>query len=217
MSDFALARNKMVDGQIRPVRVNDPRIILAMRALPRERFVPPSLAGLAYIDTPIELGGGRTVTEPRVLARLVQLAAPRRGERALVLGANTGYGAALLASLDLDVVAVEEDAALLAIATAACASSQLHVIFHHGRPAEGLPDELPFDVVLVEGGVEIIPPALERLVALGRGRLVAVMREGGVWQGMVAERSQDGLRARPHFDAAARLLPGFARPAGFRF
>ncbi len=216
-TDFTLARNKMVDGQIRPVRVSDPRLIQAMRNLPREHFVPAQLQSLAYADRAIDLGRGRSIMEPRVLARLVQLAQPKRGERALVVGVNTGYGAALLASLGLDVTALEEDESLLASAREAVASTRLGVTFHFGRLADGLPGSGPFDVVLVEGGVAILPPSIERLVAHGHGRLVTVMLERAGGRGVLAEHSTGGLRARPHFDAAATLLPGFDRPAGFSF
>ena len=214
-TDFTLARNRMVDGQIRPARVNDPRIILAMRTLPRERFVPPALGGLAYIDTPIELAGGRQVMEPRVLARLIQLAEPRRAERALVVGANTGYGAAVLAHLGLDVTALEEDERLLAIARAATEGTSIS--FRHGCLADGVPAEPAFDVILIEGAVEQIPSAVERLVAPGGGRLVTILLRGATGQGVIAEHSGSGLAMRPHFDASARLLPGFGLAPGFRF
>ncbi len=216
-TDFTLARNKMVDGQIRPARVSDPRVIAAMRSLPRELFVPREFERLAYIDTPIELGDGRTVMEPRVLARLIQLAAPRRGERALVVGANTGYGAALLAIIGLHVIALEENEKLLSIARWATASAHAQLSFRQGRLVDGDPEQPPFDIVLVEGGVEVIPPPIQRLVAAGCGRLVTVLLAGAAGQGVIGEHSVGGLRMRPHFDAAARLLPGFGKPAGFHF
>ena len=216
-SDLSVARNKMVDGQIRPVRVNDPRIILAMRTLQRELFVPHGTGDLAYIDTAIDLDGGRSMTEPRVLARLVQLLQPRRGERALVVGCNTGYGAALLASLGLHVTALEQDDALLAVARRACAQSNLQVAFRHAPLIDGVADEPPFDIVLVEGGIDEIPAAIARCVARQGGRLATVSLRDGTGQGVLAEHSADGLAFRPHFNAAARLLPGFSPPAAFRF
>ena len=93
--DYASARDHMVDSQIRPDRVVDPRLIRAMRTLPRERFVPAAQASMAYIDEDVRLPGGRVLMEPRVLAHLVQLARVRLGERVLVIGAGTGYGAAV--------------------------------------------------------------------------------------------------------------------------
>src|SRR6476619_4897977 len=107
---FADARNHMVDRQIRPTKVTDPRIIAAMRRLPRERFLPPRLASLAYADEDVPLGEGRVLIEPAVIARLVQLAAIATGERALVVAAGTGYGAALLAACGARVTALEDSA-----------------------------------------------------------------------------------------------------------
>src|SRR5690242_17342594 len=114
--DFEDARNRMVDSQIRPNKVVDPRIIAAMRRIPRERFLPAHLATLAYLDEDVALGGGRCLMEPMVIARLVQLTAVQAGERALVVATGTGYGAALLAACGARVTALEDDASLLAIA-----------------------------------------------------------------------------------------------------
>ena len=111
---FAEARNRMVDSQVRPNKVTDPRIIAAMRQLPRERFLPPHLAPLAYADEDVPLGEGRVLIEPTVIARLVQLTAVAAGERALVVAAGTGYGAALLAACGARVTALEEAAPLQA-------------------------------------------------------------------------------------------------------
>src|SRR5208282_6497251 len=94
---FADARNRMVDSQIRPNRVTDPRILAAMRCLPRERFLPPAVVSLAYADEDVPLGNGRYLMEPMVLARLLQAANLGEGERALVIAAGTGYSAAVLA------------------------------------------------------------------------------------------------------------------------
>src|SRR5690348_11413326 len=92
--DYAQARNCMVDSQIRPNRVTDPRILSAMREIPRERFLPPRLRAFAYIDEDVPLGNGRVLMEPLVIARLVQLVAPQPGERALVVAAGVEVGTA---------------------------------------------------------------------------------------------------------------------------
>src|ERR671938_303584 len=93
--DYASARDHMVDCQLRPNKVVDPRIVRAMRALPRERFLPPALAPLAYIDEDLPLPGGRAFMDPLIVARLIQLAAVRPNERVLVIGAGAGDGAAV--------------------------------------------------------------------------------------------------------------------------
>ena len=106
----------MVDGQLRPNKVRDPRLIEVLRRLPRERFVPAPLRQFAYIDADLKLAAGRVMIKPLVIARLIQLAAPRPGETALVVGSGTGYAAAILAELGVQVTALEEDESLIAFA-----------------------------------------------------------------------------------------------------
>src|SRR5438270_2057562 len=105
--DFEDARNRMVDSQIRPNKVTDPRLLRAMRQIPRERFLPPELAAAAYVDEDVPLGRGRALMEPMVIGRLLQLAAVTPGEQALVVAAGTGYGSALLAACGVRVTALE--------------------------------------------------------------------------------------------------------------
>ena len=156
--DYASARDHMVDSQVRPDRIVDPRLIRAMRTLPRERFVPPGRANMAYIDEDVRLGGGRVLMEPRVLAHLVQSARVRAGERVLVVGAGTGYGAAVLERIGAVVTALEEDAALLAIARAVLPEVAPGVTIHAGPLTAGLPG--PWDVIMIEGAISEIPPAI---------------------------------------------------------
>ena len=218
-TDHARARENMVVGQLTPARLRDARIIDAMRHLPRERFVPPAQSAIAYADRDVPLGGGRVLMEPRIIARLLQILVPRRGERALVVGAGSGYGAAVLATLGLAVTALEEDAALLDIARAATADlAPPAIAFRHGPLAAGIAGEAPFAVVLVEGAVELIPPALAALVAVAGGRLATVLAPPGEsGRGVLAEHAGASFRAWPHFDAATAVLPGLAIPPAFRF
>ena len=241
LPDLTEARNHMVDGQVRPNKVNDPRIVQAMRRLPRERFVPPHLAGLAYIDEDVPLGGGRFLMEPMVIARLVQLARVRAGERALVVGAGTGYGAALLAACGAEVTALEDDERLLAIARRVLAETAPRVSLVAGPLAQGWAKAGPYDAVLIEGAVREIPAAVARQVRPDGGRLVTVMIQsdgvsggvsggalgdtsGGACVGVLAEPSgragQAGpvLRAQAEFDCATPPLPGLESAAPvFRF
>ncbi len=213
-ADFVLARNLMVDGQLRPTGVTDRRILDAMRSLPREAYLPPEVADLAYMDDDVPLGGGRAMMKPLVLARLVQLAHPRAGEAALVVGAGSGYGAALLAACGVQVTALEQDEALSALAGR---NAQRHVTFVHGKLAEGCAAGAPYDLVMIEGAVREIPEAIGRQVS-ANGRLVTVLApEGRASCGVIAEPSVGGLRARAVFDAAAPLLPGIQPPPRFAF
>lgn len=212
--DSVLARNLMVDGQLRPSRVNDRRILDAMRSLPREAYLPAGMAGLAYIDDDVALGGGRVLLKPLILARLLQLARPRSGEAALVVGSGCGYGAAILAACGVQVTALEEDASLLDLARR---NPQSLVNLVQGRLAEGCPAGAPFDLVVIEGAVREIPEAIGRQVS-ANGRLVAIVSPlGGSSVGVLAEPSTGGLRAQAEFDAAAPLLPSLMPAPGFTF
>lgn len=216
--DMQAARTLMVDGQVRPNKVTDPRVLEAMRRIPRERFVPPRLAFLAYSDADVPLGRGRVLTEPMVIARLVQAAAARPGERALVVAAGSGYGAALLAACGASVTALEDDPDLLALARAALPESGAGVTLVAGPIAAGWPDGAPYDIVLIDGAVEDIPDAIVAQVRAQGGRLVAIRTVAGrVGQAVLGEPTADGLAVQPLFDCATALLPAMRRTPGFAF
>lgn len=220
--DFAVARAMMVDCQVRPNKVIDGRILAAMRLLPREAFVPAAAIARAYTDEDVPLGNGRFLMEPMVIARMVQAASVRPGDRALVVAAGTGYAAALLAECGAEVIALEQDEALLAIARAALATTRAIVTLVSGPLARGWNAAAPYDVVLVEGAVEEVPPALTaqlRPSGPGRagGRLVVVRQHAGAGQAMLGERIGDALTLQPIFDCATPLLPALRRAPGFVF
>ena len=219
--DYAAARDCMVDSQLRPNRITDARIIRAMRSLPRERFLPDAMACMAYIDEDIALPGGRCLMEPMVLAMLVQLARPRTGDKALVVGAGTGYGAAVLAACGAAVTALEEDAGLLAVMRRALPGLAPGVTVIEGKLASGHPG--PWDVILIEGAVPTLPVAISHQLNGHGGRLVTVLAQSpGMGKGILAEAVDPAaaapvLRARPFFDCATPMLPAFRPPAAFKF
>ncbi len=216
------ARRRMVDTQIRPVQVSDPRILEAMRHLPRERFVPADRADSAYMDQDVPLGGGRVLTEPRVIARLLQILVPRRGERALVVGAGTGYSACLLQALGVTVVALEQNRELAAAGRALLAELAPAVEYREGRLAEGHAAGGPYALILIDGAVREVPPALAAQLAPG-GRIAGVLalpgrvRTAFLAEGAPAEAGSAPLRPRAQFDAATPLLPELTPPPGFSF
>jgi protein-L-isoaspartate(D-aspartate) O-methyltransferase len=215
---FTEARDCMVDSQIRPNRVTDPCILSAMRRLPRERFLPPRLAALAYADEDVPLGHGRVLIEPLVIARLVQLAAIVEGERALVVAAGVGYGAALVAACGATVTALEEDQGLLALARSALDEIAPSVSLVSGPLAVGWPAGAPYDVILIEGAVPEIPAAFDAQVRRDGGRLVTVITAPGqASRAVLAEPSGPSLRAQPMFDCATPALPSLRRAPGFQF
>ncbi|SDB70551.1 protein-L-isoaspartate O-methyltransferase family protein [Belnapia rosea] len=217
--DYADARKRMVDGQLRPNKVTDPRLLDAMRELPRERFLPRAVMARAYTDEDVPLPGGRAMIEPMVLARLVQLAAVRPGDRALVVGAGTGYGAAVLARMGARVIALEADAPLLEIARAVLPDylPAGAVRLEATDPAAGFAAGAPYDVVLIEGEVPEIPTNLSDQLAEG-GRLVGVLgfgrRQG---KAVLGQRIGGGFSTVVAFDCATAPLPAFARRPGFVF
>jgi protein-L-isoaspartate(D-aspartate) O-methyltransferase len=216
--DFADARNRMVDSQLRPNKVTDPRVLTATRELPRERFLPARLRTRAYIDEDVPLGGGRVLMEPLVIARLVQLAAPSAGERALVVGAGVGYGSAVLARCGVRVIALEEDRALAAMAERTLAELAAGVRVVIGPLAAGWPQDKPYDIILVEGAVREIPPALGGQLRADTGRLVAVRSTvGSMGSAVLAEPTPLGLRAQPMFDCATPPLPSLLPKPAFTF
>jgi protein-L-isoaspartate(D-aspartate) O-methyltransferase len=206
----------MVDGQIRTYDVTDPAVLSAMLAVPRERFVPADRAAVAYLDTDVPVGRGRRLLKPMVLARLLQAAAIRPEERVLDLGCGTGYAAAVLARMGAQVVALEQDPGLAAEARRALAdASEVTVV--EGPLTAGWPALGPYDVILLNGAAEVIPPALLGQLA-GNGRLVGIVGEPPACQATLFMASQGGAGSgRPIFDAVAGQLPGFTRPAAFAF
>ena len=216
--DFFEARNNMVDSQVRPNKVNDPRIIAAMRQLPRERFVPAARTSLAYVDEGVPLGDGRVLIEPMVMARLLQLTAIDTGERALVVAAGTGYGAAVLAACGARVIALEDAAPLLAIARETLAEFAPSVSLVSGPLASGWPPGAPYDVILIEGAVRSIPSAIGEQLHRETGRLVTVCADGsGTGQAVLAEVTAAGLRSQPMFDCATPAIPSLLPAPGFVF
>jgi protein-L-isoaspartate(D-aspartate) O-methyltransferase len=215
---FADARNCMVDSQIRPNRVTDPRILAAMRRLPRERFLPTTLASLAYADEDVPLGNGRFMLEPMVLARLLQAANLRDNERVLVVGSGTGYDAAVLAACGCQVTALEEDAELLAIARAVMPVAAPGLTLVTGPLAAGWPAQAPYDLILIAGAVSHIPPALAAQTHQETGRiLAAIYAAGRITQAVIAEATPAGLATSPLFDCATMPIPSLRQAPVFAF
>jgi protein-L-isoaspartate(D-aspartate) O-methyltransferase len=215
MIDFAAARRHMVDGQIRTTDVTDLRVISAMLEVAREKFMPPAETALAYLDLDVPVGASRRLLRPMVLAKLLQAAELAATDRVLDVGCATGYGAAVLARIAGQVIALEQDAGL-AKAAGAALSSQPNVSVVSGPLAEGWPQGAPYDVVVLEGATEVVPHALGQQLKDG-GRLVCVLGSGPGSKAMLYRRSGGEVGGRAVFDASAALLPGFAKTPAFAF
>jgi protein-L-isoaspartate(D-aspartate) O-methyltransferase len=219
MTDFALARRNMVDGQLRPNRVTNSQILAVAGSLPREKFLPEALKAVAYSDEDIPLGNGRFLMEPMVLARLIQTLQPGPEDKALVVAAGRGYGAAVLAGLVKSVVAVESDAGLASAADQTIKALGLqNVTIVQGEAEAGAAVSGPYDVILIEGCVRQIPPAiLEQLADGGRLGTVLAGAPGAMGVAQLVVKEGGATSGRPLFDAGTPVLPGFAPPARFTF
>ncbi len=207
----------MVDTQVRPSDVTKFPIIAAMLAVPREAFVPVALRPVAYSDAPVPLGDGREMLEARVLAKMLDELDVQLTDQVLIVGGGLGYSAAVLARMAESVVMVEEDGATVAEAEAALAQAEVaNAVVLEGPLAEGAPRAAPFDAIVVEGGVEMVPDALAAQLAEG-GRIVALFQDGRLGQARLGRMVEGRLGWRHVFDATAPVLPGFAAARGFEF
>lgn len=218
MFDAATARRMMVDGQVRTADVTNLDLIAAMLAVPRELFVPPSLAGQAYLDGDMPLGAGRALLKPMVLAKLIQGAQVSAADHVLDVGCGTGYSSAVLSRLVGSVVALEEDATLARRAQEALSGGigAANVTLAVGPLTVGWPSAAPYDVILLNGATEIAPEALGRQLKPD-GRMACILGRAPTGKAMIYRMIEGHLVGRPIFDAGAPVLPGFAAPAAFVF
>jgi protein-L-isoaspartate(D-aspartate) O-methyltransferase len=221
MIDFAAARRMMVDGQVRTADVTDPELLAAMLDVPRERFFPEDKVSLAYLDLDVVVSETglpvRQLLKPMVLAKLIQAAGLIETDRVLDVGCATGYSTAVLARLAHSVVGLEEEASLARQASAMLAEAGVtNAKVVTGALARGCPAEGPYDLILLEGATETVPAALLDQLKNG-GRLACVLGRGQSGKAMIYIRTGSDLSGRAVFDAAAPLLPGFAKPQEFVF
>ncbi len=208
--DYAEARSAMIDSQLRPQGVTDRALLDAMGGVAREAFVPGEARPLAYSDRAVPLGGGRFIGAPTALGQLLTDMAPQPGERALVVGGGSGYSAAVLSAMGLDVTLLESDPGLAAIARANGITTV------QGALEAGHRKGSPYDIILVDGAVEQIPDSLIAQLADG-GRLGTGLIDGSVTRLVVGRKSGDAFGTLSLGDSGLPRLPGFARPPAFTF
>ena len=213
--DFQAMRRAMVDSQLRTNAVNDPRVTAAIEAVAREDFVPADRKAVAYIDRAVPLSDQRAMNPTLITARLIVDAGIHATDSVLIVGAASGYAAAVVAGLAASVVALESDADLVARAKQHL-KGFANVSVISGDLAKGHAKAAPYDVILIDGAVEHLPEALIRQLAEG-GRLAAAVVDGGVSRLCVGFKAGQGFGLTPVMDADAVALPGFAQPKGFSF
>ena len=213
---YAKARFNMVESQIRTNKVTDAKLLAAMSRVPRQIFVPAGLAGVAYVDKSLRIAPNRYLQEPLVIARLLQEAIVEPTDKALVIGAGTGYSTALLADLAGSVAAVESQTELAETARSNLAALAVaNAVVHSGALELGLAASGPYDVILIDGMIAELPKAIADQLA-EHGRLVAVQaQEGRCGAGMLYRKLGGSVSGRILFDAAGPFLPGFEPRSAF--
>lgn len=215
--DFSRARRTMVDNQLRTSGITDWRILDAMNRIPREKFVPDTHTAFAYSDEPIALSANRTMASPADFARLVQLAEIGSQDVVLDVACGTGYSAAVLSLLANAVVALESDEVLAGRANDILADLDIGNAAAVAGPIEnGVPREAPFDAIILEGAVDVVPSALLAQLRDG-GRLVAVLGAGNAAVANLYVKTGNDVAPMPSFNASIPVLGSFAAAPAFVF
>ena len=206
--NFSSMRTAMVESQLRTSDVDDQRVIAAMAHVAREDFVPAERRAMTYIDRPIPLDGGRSLNPPLVVGRLLKEAQIAEGDKVLLIGAATGYSAALLARLGAQVTAVE--------AEGGPEIGVPGVTVVRGALNAGAPSGAPYDVLFIDGAVEEVPATLVQQLADG-ARVVTGIVERGVTRLCGGRVVAGALGLASLTDLEMVVLPGFAAPEKFLF
>jgi protein-L-isoaspartate(D-aspartate) O-methyltransferase len=215
MTDYAARRTMMVDTQVRPSDVTKFNIIDAMLRVRREVFTPDDKREIAYVSENIPLGGGRVMLEPRTLAKMLDALDIQPDEMVLDLGCGLGYSAALLARLADAVVAGEEIEELAREAETLLSSENVdNAAVIHAPLTEGAARHGPYDVIILQGGVERIPPAILDQIREG-GRIAAIFMDKGLGACRLGYKVDGAVSWRFEFNASAPVLNGFMQEQAF--
>ncbi|MGF1446839.1 MAG: protein-L-isoaspartate O-methyltransferase [Pikeienuella sp.] len=217
MAEYRAAREAMVDCQVRPADVTRYPVIEAMLWAPRELFVPRQARPVAYAGAEIEIAPGRTLLEPRILGKMLDAAAIGPKDLVLEIAPGTGYSTALIARMAEAVIAIEPDASLATQAQATLAGLEIpNAVVSEGDPTAGDVEHAPFDVIFVNGAVEVLPESFTAQLR-DQGRLVAIFAEGGVGKCRLLIKSGEAVSERYLFDAGGPVIAGFEQPQTFVF
>ena len=208
--DYEAAREAMIDSQLKPEGVNDPAVLAALAKVPREQFVPEAVRPLAYIDRSLPLGDGRMLAPPVTIGLLLTQLAPKPHEKALVVGGGTGYSAAILGAMGLEVVALDSSPELVARAR------ENGVAAVEGPLDRGCKRKAPYDLLLIDGAIEFLPDPLVEQLKDG-GRCGAALIDQGITRLAVGRKAGGTVGFYSIADAAVPALPGFQRPRTFSF
>lgn len=221
-TDCSTQRLSMIDGVLAPAGVQDACVIAAMGVVPREYCVPASHQGCAYLDADISLGAGRSLMSPLALAKLLAALALQAHEKLLIIGGNFGYSAAVAAHIGADVVMMDDQPAWVLAAKERLAHLGLpQVVVVQSELTDGAAAMAPYDAILIDGAIEVLPPAIWGQLKEG-GRLAAIEKRAALPQmvsglgDLVLLRKQAGQPARTMLgQAAAATLNGYGHPPRF--
>jgi len=213
--DFSSARHNMVESQLKPNRITDMVLMDALTVLPREKFVPRAMQGVAYVDEAIDIGEGRYLMEAWVLARLLEAAEVRSEDVALLVGCGSGYEAAVMSYLAGTVVALESNKKFLKRANDLLAELSINTVaIVEGGLAKGYVRQAPYDVIMINGAVSEIPDCLYKQLGDG-GRLVSIVGDGAYGKGTLVTSYDGVITTREIFDAGTPTLLGFEKETTF--
>lgn len=217
MTDFKAAREAMVDCQVRPSDVTKYPIIDALLRTPREEYVPADKQSVAYMGEHIAVSKNRVILDPRTFAKMLDAVSIGSEDLVLDVACGTGYSTAIIAHLAQVVVALEEDATLANTASETLIAGGIdNAIVVNATLGAGAPKHGPYDVIVVEGAIEVFPDTLSKQLKDG-GRVVAIFAEGAGGHCKIGVKSGDTISWRSEFDATAPLLEDFTKVETFSF
>ena len=215
MTDYKKRRKIMVDTQIRPSDVTKFPIIDAFLSVPREKFVPDGKREAAYIGENFQIGHSRVILEPRTLAKLLDALDIQNDELVLDIGSGLGYSSAIISLIAEVVIAIEDDSTLASEAEEILSEIGADsVVVEVNKLEEGAPEHGPYDVIIIQGGVEEIPDSILKQLKNG-GRVGAIFIEKGLGTAKIGFKLSDKINWRYSFNAAAPVLPGFFKQKDF--
>ena len=215
MADYTTRRTMMVDTQVRPSDVTKFPIIDAMLSVPREAFVPSTMREAAYIGENLDIGGGRVLLEPRTLAKMLDVLDIKPTEVILDIAPGLGYSTAVLAHMAEFVIGVEDDESRAEEAQSILSEQGIdNAAIISGALAEGAAKSGPYDVIILQGAVEVLPDSLLAQLKDG-GRIVSIFAEGDLGVVRIGYKMEQRINWRMAFNAGAPVLTGFAKKAEF--
>ena len=215
VTDYKERRKIMVDTQIRPSDVTKFPIINAFLSIPREKFVPDGKREAAYIGENFQIGQSRVILDPRTLAKLLEALDVQKDELVLDIGTGLGYSSAVISLLAEVVIAVEEDSSLASESEEILSEIGAdNVVVQVSKLKDGAPEHGPYDVIILQGGVEEIPGSILKQLKNG-GRVGAIFIEEGLGTAKIGFKLRDKINWRYSFNAAAPILTGFFKQKDF--